>query len=77
MRLSPLAILLAVLIGVEIAGIIGALAAIPVGGTVQILLDHWRRRRGIPTGPAEEPATDSEPSHRPPPPGRLASTSLR
>lgn len=76
-RLSPLAILLAVLIGVEIAGIIGALAAIPVGGTVQILLDHWRRRRGIPTGPAEEPATDSEPSHRPPPPGRLASTSLR
>ena len=31
-RLSPLAVLIAVLIGAELAGVIGALAAIPVAG---------------------------------------------
>jgi predicted PurR-regulated permease PerM len=55
-RLSPLAILLSVLIGAEVAGIIGALVAIPVGGTVQILLEHWQRRR---LGPDAEPAEES------------------
>jgi predicted PurR-regulated permease PerM len=54
-RLSPLAILLSVLIGVEIAGIIGALAAIPVGGTIQILLDHWERSRRPPGEPLPPP----------------------
>ena len=57
-RLSPLAILLAVLIGAEVAGVIGAIAAIPVGGTIQILLDHWRETR-LPPGeplPPPEPA---------------------
>jgi len=45
-RLSPLAILISVLIGVEVAGVLGALAAIPIAGTVQILLtDHLSRRR--------------------------------
>jgi predicted PurR-regulated permease PerM len=43
--LSPLAILISVLIGAEVAGVIGALTAIPIGGTLQILLAHWRRRR--------------------------------
>jgi predicted PurR-regulated permease PerM len=43
--LSPLAILVSVLIGAEVAGIIGALSAIPVGGTIQILLSHWQRHR--------------------------------
>jgi predicted PurR-regulated permease PerM len=57
-RLSPLAILLSVLIGAEVAGVIGALAAIPVGGTLQILLDHWRESRRPPADPlpAPEPA---------------------
>ena len=46
-QLSPLAVLIAVLIGVELAGILGALAAIPVAGTIQvILLDILRHRRG-------------------------------
>jgi predicted PurR-regulated permease PerM len=44
-RLSPLAILLSVLLGAELAGVIGALAAIPAGGTIQILLEHWQRSR--------------------------------
>ena len=50
-RLSPLAVLIAVLIGAEIAGVIGALAAIPVAGTVQVILVDWlkhRRARGSP-----------------------------
>jgi predicted PurR-regulated permease PerM len=37
-QLSPLAILIAVLIGAKIAGVLGALAAIPVAGTIQVLL---------------------------------------
>jgi predicted PurR-regulated permease PerM len=57
-RLSPLAILLSVLIGAEVAGVIGALAAIPVGGTLQILLDHWRDSRS----PADEPPPEPEPA---------------
>ena len=53
-QLSPLAILIAVLIGAKLAGILGALAAIPVAGTIQVLLLAWleiRRERG-----AERPA---------------------
>jgi predicted PurR-regulated permease PerM len=46
-QLSPLAVLIAVLIGAELAGVIGALAAIPVAGTVQVLLVDWlAHRRG-------------------------------
>jgi len=44
--LSPLAILLAVLVGAELAGILGALAAIPVAGAIQVLIvDFLRVRR--------------------------------
>jgi predicted PurR-regulated permease PerM len=43
--LSPLAILVSVLIGAEVAGVVGALSAIPIGGTIQILLSHWQRHR--------------------------------
>jgi predicted PurR-regulated permease PerM len=48
-QLSPLAILIAVLIGAKLAGVLGALAAIPVAGTIQVLLIAWldvRRERG-------------------------------
>ena len=45
-QLSPLAVLIAVLIGAELAGVLGALAAIPVAGTMQVLLrDRLRMRR--------------------------------
>ena len=37
-QLSPLAILISVLIGAELAGVVGALAAIPVAGTLQVLV---------------------------------------
>jgi predicted PurR-regulated permease PerM len=59
-RLSPLAILLSVLIGSQVAGVIGALAAIPVGGTIQILVDHWERSRR----PPDEPLPPPEPAGR-------------
>ena len=44
-QLSPLVVLIAVLIGAELAGVIGALAAIPVAGTVQVLLLDWLAHR--------------------------------
>lgn len=45
-RLSPLAVLIAVLIGSSLAGVIGALGAIPVAGTLQvILLDYLKHRK--------------------------------
>jgi predicted PurR-regulated permease PerM len=50
-QLSPLAVLISVLVGAELAGILGALAAIPVAGSIQVLILDWRRHRG------EHPAT--------------------
>jgi predicted PurR-regulated permease PerM len=53
-QLSPLAILIAVLIGAKLAGILGALAAIPVAGTIQVLLLAWlemRRERDAEAAP--------------------------
>jgi len=44
-QLSPLAVLVSVLVGAQIAGVLGALAAIPVAGTIQVLLLDWRRHR--------------------------------
>jgi predicted PurR-regulated permease PerM len=44
--LSPLAILISILIGAELAGVLGALAAIPVAGAIQVLIvDYLRHRR--------------------------------
>ncbi|GAA3335613.1 AI-2E family transporter [Amorphoplanes nipponensis] len=46
-QLNPLTVLLAILIGVELAGILGALLAIPVAGILQIIArDIWDTRRG-------------------------------
>jgi predicted PurR-regulated permease PerM len=50
-QLSPLVVLIAVLIGAALAGVLGALAAIPVAGSLQVVFVDWlRQRRG------EEPA---------------------
>jgi predicted PurR-regulated permease PerM len=54
-QLSPLAVLISVLIGAEVAGVIGALGAIPLAGTIQVVLRDWlaHRRRTLvatPTG---------------------------
>jgi Predicted permease len=52
-RLSPLVILVSVLLGAALAGILGALAAIPVAGAIQVLIvDYLRARR---EGAIDEP----------------------
>ena len=58
-QLSPLAILCAVLIGASLAGIIGALAAIPVAGSIQVLLQEWLEYR------RERLSSSRRPSQRP------------
>jgi predicted PurR-regulated permease PerM len=54
--LSPLTILIAVLIGASLAGVLGALAAIPIAGTIQVLLREWLQARRESPG---EPAVDA------------------
>ncbi|WP_449341324.1 AI-2E family transporter [Streptomyces canarius] len=50
-KLNPLTVLLAILIATEVAGILGALLAIPVTGIIQIVLkDIWTHRGGRPPG---------------------------
>jgi predicted PurR-regulated permease PerM len=44
-QLSPLAVLISVLIGAKLAGILGALGAIPVAGAIQVILIEWQRQR--------------------------------
>jgi predicted PurR-regulated permease PerM len=44
-QLSPLAVLISVLIGAKVAGILGALGAIPVAGAIQVVLVDWQRMR--------------------------------
>jgi predicted PurR-regulated permease PerM len=59
--LSPLVVLIAVLIGASLAGILGALGAIPIAGTIQVVVrDALRHRRdGLIAASGELPsATD-------------------
>ena len=57
-KLNPLTVLLAILLAVELAGILGALLAIPVAGIIQtVARDVWDHRRGR---PKEEPTVGEE-----------------
>jgi len=47
-QLSPLVVLVAVLIGAALAGILGALVAIPVAGTLQVLVRDMVEHRAAP-----------------------------
>jgi predicted PurR-regulated permease PerM len=62
-QLSPLIVLIAVLIGAELAGILGALAAIPVAGSIQVLIRDWlqyrRLRAAAETPGLAQPAADT------------------
>jgi predicted PurR-regulated permease PerM len=74
-QLNPLTVLIAILIAVELAGLLGALLAIPIAAMIQIILrDLWARHRGrLKPGPTagESPAQVSPASNagpaRPPP----------
>ena len=54
-QLTPLVILLAVLVGAALAGVLGALGAIPVAGAIQVLVVEWRGSRIVQAGQAEPP----------------------
>ena len=54
-QLTPLVILLAVLVGAALAGVLGALGAIPVAGAIQVLVVEWRGSRIVQPGRAEPP----------------------
>jgi predicted PurR-regulated permease PerM len=54
-QLSPLAVLVSVLVGAELAGILGALAAIPVGGSLQVVVRDVLAHRRPSTAGGEPP----------------------
>lgn len=46
-KLNPLTVLVAILIAAELAGILGALLAIPAAGIIHVIFrDIWDHRRG-------------------------------
>jgi predicted PurR-regulated permease PerM len=61
-NLNPLTVLVAILVAVELAGILGALLAIPIAAMIQVIVrDLWDNRRGRPkpeptVGEEEHPA---------------------
>lgn len=62
-RLNPLTVLVALLLATELAGILGALLAIPVAGIIQVILrDVWNHRA---EGPDPEPVVIAEPGKAP------------
>ncbi len=46
LKLSALAVLIAIILGTEVAGILGALAAIPVAGSIQVAIGELLAERG-------------------------------
>jgi AI-2E family transporter len=64
-ELDSLGVLIAVLIGAELGGIIGALLAVPTGGLLRVVVSEirrWRRKRGAMLLP--EPGFEPEPADR-------------
>jgi predicted PurR-regulated permease PerM len=61
-KLNPLTVIVAILVAVELMGVLGALLAIPVASMIQVILrDVWDHRRGRPkaeptVGEEREPA---------------------
>ncbi len=45
LQLSPLAVLIAIILGTEVAGILGALAALPIAGSIQVLILELLKNR--------------------------------
>jgi predicted PurR-regulated permease PerM len=52
-QLSPLTVLIAVLVGAELSGVVGALAAIPVAGAVQVIVRDQLSARGKVAAPTD------------------------
>ena len=57
-KLNPHVVIVAILVGVELAGILGALLAIPFAGIIQVIVrDVWDHRKGR---RKDEPTTGEE-----------------
>jgi predicted PurR-regulated permease PerM len=57
-KLNPLTVIIAILVAVELAGVLGALLAIPVASIIQVIArDIWDHRRGR---PKDEPTVGEE-----------------
>ena len=58
-KLNPLTVIIAILVATELAGILGALLAIPAASMIQVIVrDLWDHRAGR---PKSEPTTGPEP----------------
>ena len=73
-KLNPLTVLIAILVAVELAGLAGALLAIPVAAMIQIILrDLWERHRrrtpGPPSSESPAPGSPAPEAGAAPPPG--------
>jgi predicted PurR-regulated permease PerM len=77
-KLNPLTVIIAILIGVELLGILGALLAIPVASMIQVILrDVWDHGGGRPkeeptVGEEQEPALSAGTAPDPVPAGRMS-----
>lgn len=61
-NLNPLWIILAVLVGAQVLGLVGALVAIPMAGIAQVIIQEWWAwRRGEPARPVPQVGTPEEP----------------
>ena len=58
-QLNPFVVLIALIIGVELAGFLGAMFALPVAGSIQVLINHYLAREN--TQPETAPLPVEEP----------------
>ncbi len=52
LKLSPLAVLVAIILGTEVAGILGALVAIPIAGSIQVVIGELLAERDCRKSPS-------------------------
>jgi predicted PurR-regulated permease PerM len=62
-RLNPFLVLLAVIVGVELAGFLGALLALPVAGVIQVVIEELAPGVARIAPPAEIEGEPSKPSN--------------
>jgi predicted PurR-regulated permease PerM len=66
-RVHPAVAIIAILVGGELAGILGALLAIPTAATIGVLIDETLRWRRETSGESESPQSGSGPAAQPEP----------
>jgi predicted PurR-regulated permease PerM len=66
-RIHPAVAIIAILVGAELAGVLGALLAIPTAATIGVLIDEGLRWRRESTGAAEAPEGETGSAAQPEP----------